>query len=90
LRLSSLGRRCGRLRSRQTPLRSVFRSHPSPLLAPLPRRLRLSMILASVEIVVDTKASMVNKELTKCSGNSPIKPQKVTAYFGNCRNFAEE
>jgi hypothetical protein len=33
---------------------------------------------------------MVNKELNKRSGNSPIKPQKVTAYFDNCRNFAEE
>jgi hypothetical protein len=29
---SSRGRRCGRLRSRKTPLRSVLRSHPSPLL----------------------------------------------------------
>jgi hypothetical protein len=29
---SSQGHRCGRLRSRKTPLRSVLRSHPSPLL----------------------------------------------------------
>jgi hypothetical protein len=40
LRRNSLGRRCGRLRSYQTPLRSVLHSHPSPLLAPLSRRLQ--------------------------------------------------
>jgi hypothetical protein len=40
-RLSSRGRRCGRLRS--FPLASLrSNSHPSPLLTPLSRRLRLS------------------------------------------------